>query len=69
MTRKQRVRQRYRNAGAQLSAMHGWQIVDYGKDGTGTTVLGSSGKNETMAWSNADARLRRLDVGAAGRKP
>jgi hypothetical protein len=56
---KKFVQRKYPYAGAQLSAMHGWQIVDYGEDGYGTTVIGRSGKNELMAWSNAAARIRR----------
>lgn len=58
MSPKEFVRRRYTNAGAQLSAMYGWQIVDYGKDGRGDNVLGRAKRSESDAWGNADKRLR-----------
>ena len=56
-TPMQQVRRRYRHAGAQLSAMHGWQIVNYGKDGRGTDVLARSSRSEADAWRNAARKL------------
>lgn len=60
MTSKEKVLKKYPYAGAQLSAMHGWQIVDYGKDGLGTNLLvRTCSKGETRAWYEAWVKIKR----------
>lgn len=54
-----KVLKKRRYAGCQLSAMHGWQIVDYGKDGYGQDVIARSIRSEAEAWRNAAKRLYR----------
>jgi len=52
------VRRRYPNAGAQLSAMHGWQIMDY-TDQYSPVLLGGAKRSEADAWANTARKLRR----------
>ena len=60
-TPKQRVRRRQPHAFAELSAMHGWQIIVY-KDAYYQRRLGRSKRSEAAAWGNADRNLtRRLE--------
>ena len=63
MTAKEHVRRKYKNAGAQLSAMYGWQIMDY-TDQHSPTLLGRATRSESDAWANASRNLiRRVDRG------
>ena len=57
-TPKQQVLKRYPNAGCQLSAMWGWQIIDYGEDGYGTVMLGRARRSESAAWAAAARNLK-----------
>ena len=59
MTNRQKVRRKRRYAGCMLSAMWGFVIVDYGKDGMGQEPLGRSSRSENEAWRNAAKRLYR----------
>ena len=68
MTPKEFVRRRYPHSGAQLSAMWGWQIIDYGKDGRGDAVLGRAQRSESDAWCSADKRIRRVSTRAASKE-
>jgi hypothetical protein len=61
MTAKEYVRRKHPNSGAQLSAMHGWQIMDY-TDQHSPVLLGKARRSESDAWGNASRRLlRRMD--------
>lgn len=68
MTAKELVRRHYPHSGAQLSAMWGWQIVDYGEDGRGDTVLGRARRSESDAWCSADKRIRRVSTSTASKE-
>lgn len=57
LTPKQRVQRRYHCAGASLSAMHGWQIMDYYSQ-LNPTKLASSHRSEAAAWSAAARRMK-----------
>lgn len=52
---KQRVKRRIPNAGAQLSAMWGWRIVDY-TDPYNPVALNRGCKTEIAAWRSLDRR-------------
>ena len=56
MTAKEYVRRKHPNAGAQLSAMHGWQIMDY-TDPYDPRFLGRCRRSESGAWRNAARNL------------
>lgn len=53
---KQRVLKKRPCAGAQLSAMHGWQIADYAWGQHDPQIIARSSHSEARAWANA-ARL------------
>ena len=57
MTNKQKVRRKFRHSGCQFSAMRGYVIVDYGKDGYGHRILAYSARSESEAWRNAAKKL------------
>jgi hypothetical protein len=50
-----RVRRRMPNVGAELSAMHGWRIVDY-TDQHNPVALNRGCKTELGAWQSVDRR-------------
>lgn len=58
MSPKDFVRRRHPNSGAQLSAMWGWQIMDY-SDQHQPVVLGRATRSESDAWANTARKLRR----------
>lgn len=62
LTPRQFVLRHYPHAGAQLSAMRGWQIIDYGEDSRGSEVIARSSKSESAAWFNASAVCRRAEA-------
>lgn len=54
-TPKERVKRRIPNAGAALSAMRGWQIMDY-TDQRNPAPLNRGCKTEAEAWRSVDRR-------------
>ena len=58
LTSKQRVLKHYPCAGAQLSAMHGWQIANYRWSQYDPHILARSSKSEAEAWRNAAKKLQ-----------
>ena len=54
-TAKERVLKRHPAAGAQLSAMHGWRIVDYTRPET-HVYLNRGCKTEAAAWRSVAYR-------------
>ena len=54
-TAKMRVQRRIPSAGAELSAMHGWRIVDY-RDHNNPVALNRGCKTEAAAWRSVDQR-------------
>ena len=54
-TAKARVKRRMPNTGAELSAMHGWRIVDY-TDQYNPVALNRGCKSEAAAWRSVDRR-------------
>lgn len=57
MTPKQYVRAKRPNSGAQLSAMHGWQIMDYTNQHD-PEMIAKAKRSESDAWGNAARKLR-----------
>ena len=57
MTPYEYVRAKYPNAGAQLSSMWGWQIMDYENQHT-PVLLGRAKRSEADAWANAARKIR-----------
>ena len=57
MTNKQKVKRKHPYAGCQFSAMRGYVIVDYGKDGYRQENLAYSARSEAEAWRNAAKKL------------
>ena len=66
MTNKEFVRKKRKNAGAQLSAMHGWQIMDY-TDQYSPVLLGQAMRSESDAWQNAARKMRRTSTTGQGK--
>lgn len=55
-TAKQRVKKRIPNAGAELSAMHNWRIMDY-TDQKNPVPLNKGAKTEGAAWRSVANRM------------
>ena len=54
-TAKDRVKRRIQNAGAELSAMWGWRIMDY-SDQYNAVPLNRGAKTEAAAWKSVANR-------------
>lgn len=54
-TAQESVKRWYPNTGAQLSAAHGWRILDY-TDQKNPTILNRGTKTEAAAWRSVASR-------------
>lgn len=61
MSPKEYVRRKRPNAGCELSAMHGWRIMDY-TDQQYPKLIAKAIRSEADAWGNAARILRRAPL-------